>query len=63
MGAGFGGGTYLMSLASASAAEKLEVDDESFMGLACGPRMRPGTQPSAAGDWLLAGRYTRNMFC
>lgn len=23
----------------------------------------PGIQPSAAGDWLLAGRYTRHMFC
>lgn len=45
-----------MLLASATAAEKDEVDEESFMDLASGPRMRPGTQPSAAGESMLAGR-------
>lgn len=50
------GGTYLMLLASATAAGKEEVEEESFMGFVSGPRMFPGTQPSAAGDWLLAGR-------
>lgn len=48
--------TYLMLLASATAAEKDEVDEESFMDLVRGPRMRPGTQPSAAGESMLAGR-------
>lgn len=48
--------TYLMLLASAIAAEKDEVDEESFMDLASGPKTRPGTQPSAAGESTLAGR-------
>lgn len=48
--------TYLMLLASATAAEKEEVEEESFMDFVSGPKMCPGTQPSAAGDWLLAGR-------
>lgn len=49
-------GTYLMLLTSATAAEKEEVEEESFMDFVGGPKMRPGTQPSAAGDWMLAGR-------
>lgn len=48
--------TYLMLLASAIAAEKDEVDEESFMDLESGPKTRPGTQPSAAGESTLAGR-------
>lgn len=49
-------GTYLMLWASATAAEKEEVEAESFMDFLAGPRTCPGTQPSAAGDRLLAGR-------
>ena len=47
-------GTYLMlpSLFSAAA-----------VALVRGARMLPGTQPSAAGEWSLAGWYTRHMFC
>lgn len=45
-----------MLLASATAAENDEVDEESFMDLARGPKTRPGTQPSAAGESVLAGR-------
>lgn len=51
-----GRGTYLMLLASATAAEKEEVEHESFMHFVAGPKMCPGTQPSAAGEWMLAGR-------
>lgn len=51
-----GWGTYLMLLASATAAEKEEVEEESFMDFVGGPKTYPGTQPSAAGDWLLADR-------
>ncbi len=51
-----GWGTYLMLLASATAAEKDEAEEESFMDFVGGPKTSPGTQPSAAGDWLLAGR-------
>lgn len=51
-----GWGTYLMLLASVTAAEKEQVEEESLMGFVSGPKTCPGTQPSAAGDWLLAGR-------
>lgn len=44
-----------MLLASATAAGKEEVEEESFMDFVGGPKTCPGTQPSAAGDWLLAG--------
>lgn len=56
-------GTYLMLLASATAVGKEEVEEESLMDFVSGPKMFPGTQPSAAGDWMLAGRKTRYMFC
>lgn len=49
-------GTYLMLLASATTVEKEEAEEESFMDFEGGPKTCPGTQPSAAGDWILAGR-------
>lgn len=51
-----GGGTYLMLLASATAVGKEEVEEESFMDFVGMSRTNPGTQPSAAGDWLSACR-------
>lgn len=45
-----------MLLASATTAEMEEAEEESLMDFVGGPRTRPGTQPSAAGDWMLAGR-------
>lgn len=53
---GWVGGTYLMLLASATTAEMEEAEEESLMDFVGGPRTRPGTQPSAAGDWMFAGR-------
>lgn len=51
-----GWGTYLMLLASATVEGKEQVEEESLMDFVGGLRTCPGTQPSAAGEWMLAGR-------